>query len=203
MITIAQANAINGIIRGHFFWGHKSDNKVYLSDYGTASNVQKTYRNEQAREANKSIWIQRTAGFTFADKMNMLPYERAGNCGEYTEHAVNLALAMDQVSTVWTFGCSEPGGINHIFCVFNLHQAPNNITCLEEMSSDNSRPDVIVCDPWANIVCLYTDYPIRLRDKMAKWNMSGKSIKLGISSISAIAWGNRCLNAPAYFEQKR
>ncbi|MGJ0639211.1 hypothetical protein [Xenorhabdus bovienii] len=143
--------------------------------------------------------------------LNMLSYkragncgeytERAGNCGEYTEHAVNLALKMDSVTTVWTFGCS--GSVDHIFCVFNLPQAPNNLLTLGDMSSGNSHPDVIVCDPWANIVCFYADYPKRLEEKMNKWGTRGKYIMSGTDSISAIKWGGECLKAPADFEQKR
>ncbi|WP_340611621.1 hypothetical protein [Xenorhabdus bharatensis] len=119
MITMAQAKTINDVVRAHFYWGYKSDNKVYLPDYGNASDFKKTHRNEQAVEANESIWIQRTAGFTFIDKLNMLSYERAGNCGEYSEFVVNLAIAMDPSSAIWTFSCNVPEIVDHIFCVFN------------------------------------------------------------------------------------
>ncbi|MCG3462756.1 hypothetical protein L7G72_13015 [Xenorhabdus bovienii] len=127
--------------------------------------------------------------------------ENAGNCGEYTERAVNFALKMDSVTTVWTFGCR--GLVDHIFCVFNLPQAPNNLRTLGDMSSDNPHPDVIVCDPWANIVCSYADYPKRLEEKMKKWGTRGKHIMSGTDSISATDWGRECLKAPADFEQKR
>ncbi|WP_340610746.1 hypothetical protein [Xenorhabdus bharatensis] len=206
MITMDQADKINSATRGYFWWGHKSNNKVYLLNYGNAHHVKKTIRNAHALEATEFILKKRASSqLTFAEHLNIPFDEHAGNCGEYTEHAVNRALTTDSVSTVWTFGCREAEGVDHIFCVFNLLQAPSNTPCLERMSSENSYPDVIVCDPWANIVCLYAEYPERLREKMKTWNGLGKSILVGISAISAmsaIEWGNRCLAAPADFEQK-
>ncbi|MEQ1965119.1 hypothetical protein ABLB69_18590 [Xenorhabdus khoisanae] len=205
MITITQANTINDTVRNHFRWGNKSDNKVYSFSYGDATAIKKTYRNEQSIEAYTSIKIQRTAGFNFHDVLTMLPEECAGNCGEYTEFAVNLAIDKYPVSTVWIFGCDKPGGVDHEFCVFNLSQAPNpnRITCLNGLSNETFRDDVIACDPWANIVCLYTDYPQRLREKMLKWDMRGKCIMIGSNPIPATEWGRKCLNAPIKFVQKR
>ncbi|KMJ46568.1 hypothetical protein AB204_03020 [Xenorhabdus khoisanae] len=205
MITITQANTINNDARNHFRYGKKSDNKVYSFSYGNATEFKKTHRYEQAIKANESLRIQRTRGFDFYDQLDTRPEERAGNCGEYTEFAVNIALNMDQISTVWIFGCDKLGGVDHEFCVFNLSQAPNpnRITCLNGLSNETFRDDVIACDPWANIVCLYTDYPQRLREKMLKWDMRGKCIMIGSNPIPATEWGRKCLNAPIKFVQKR
>jgi hypothetical protein len=35
-----------------------------------------------------------------------------------------------------------------------------------------------ICDPWANIACLATDYPSRFTEKMEKWESEGKTIQI-------------------------
>ncbi|WP_340610717.1 hypothetical protein [Xenorhabdus bharatensis] len=195
MITIDQANKINHDVREHFRYGYKSGNKVYSLVYGSKSYERKNYRNDHALDADTCIEMQRTDSFTVHDMIAMPPEERAGNCQEYTDLAVYFATNIDLVSTIWVFGCDEypedesTDGVSHTFCVFNLSVIPNNLPRLNNMSSANFPSDAIVCDPWANIVCLCADYPRKLRNKVFKWYVSGKNIHLRMQPISAIEWG--------------
>lgn len=108
----------------------------------------------------------------------ILPYGRLateakiGNCLECSAIACaflndEVGLARDNYDAVYL---ADPG--DHIFVV--IGQKPSGGTFPTDLST--WKKDAAICDPWANIACLASEYGDRWRAKMDKWAGKNKQV---------------------------
>lgn len=197
MISIETIKEINDYVREHYKSGLKSHNKTYSLDYGTKLLSQKIFRNDNADKALRQINRLRNNRHFISDIQNEIP--KAGNCMEYCYLAISRVYQLGLTPSIRLYVAQEISSLNnHMFCVFNLtaETQPSPPSIYHMSASPKAvTAGAIICDPWANLVCHYDEYPAQLEAKMLKWQLAGKEVYTGQITVDAQAWGQSIINA--------
>lgn len=73
--------------------------------------------------------------------------------------------------------------MSHAFCVADYEPSTDSPSCIEKMAGED-RLGALVIDPWMNIVCKFGDYPATVKEKILRWELSGKCV-VDVSTIAA------------------
>ena len=68
--------------------------------------------------------------------------------------------------------------VNHVFSVFGLVRYKYSSLSIKNVAWLNAypeNPEIIVSDPWVNIVCRLAEYPGKFIAQMTQWNQEGKN----------------------------
>jgi hypothetical protein len=107
-----------------------------------------------------------------------------GNCGELSKIAFEF-LDMHKIHPIARFCLDQPG--DHVFTALgsDMNDVRDFSSRVQNKSLLNSNlktnfndwpAEIYVCDPWANISCRASDYPLQFQQKMVKWSGDGKRV---------------------------
>jgi hypothetical protein len=104
-----------------------------------------------------------------------------GNCGDmaYAAYQYLKANKVLPVEVLHLGGARSGSSLHgdHVFCVLNRPKDTGGLHTTDE-HIENWNTAVIICDPWANLVCNASEYPDLFAAKMEKWVAVGKDIAI-------------------------
>lgn len=118
--------------------------------------------------------------------------EYAGNCSEYAILAYRYIISNKSSiekklnTSIRIIYSVIPSPGDHAFVIVSTKQKniPNSFF-LKDLDNDS-----VICDPWANIICVASEFSNMWRQKMMKWTSRGLHIEIDRGPIEAIRFSN-------------
>lgn len=152
------------------FYGNPYENQPEARDWGWCIDAMR----RQHRRNHYNAWAE--------PRVRVLRSHR-------TFGSIDLArLAGERVQSDEHSYClaSIDGLANHHFCVAGYHPHDGSPKSVQDMSNEDT--EALIIDPWMNVCCKFSDYPVQAKLKLMKWSFKGKRIRRRGTVFNPIDW---------------